>query len=123
MQAMWSDPSDSDDAMKMGVHAGERGSSMIPEFGPDVSERFCRDNALGLIVRSHQYIKEGFKVMHGGWVVCVFSARNYFLDRVIGHSNDAAILLVAQDRNGDLRVHPKRLLAAAEPDEPGRVAT
>ena len=61
LQAMWSDPSGPDADMKSGVHMSHRGED-IPEFGPDVSEKYCRDNKLGMIIRSHQYIKEGYKV-------------------------------------------------------------
>ena len=49
--------------------------------------------------------------MHSGWLLCVFSARNYFWDKQSHLSNDCAMLLLAQDRNGHLRVHAKRLAA------------
>lgn len=34
LEALWSDPSDSDADMRRGVHWGNRGSENIPEFGP-----------------------------------------------------------------------------------------
>ena len=79
LQALWSDPSDSDDIMRSGVHDSKRGGS-IPEFGPDVTERFCREHHISLIVRSHQYVRQGYKVMHKGFLVTLFSARNYHSD-------------------------------------------
>ena len=44
--------------------------------------------------------------MHGGRLVTVFSARNY------GGTlkNDGALLLVAEDDDGSLRIRPKRLI-------------
>ena len=61
--------------------------------------------------------------MHSGHVVTVFSARDYFVGKAhapdyqrehcaradANEGNDAAMLLLAPDRNGDLRVHPKRI--------------
>lgn len=107
LQALWSDPSDSDSVMRSGVHSSERGED-IPEFGADVTEAFCEANELSVVVRSHQFVRQGYKVMHGGRLVTLFSARNYFTthDDV---SNDGALLLVAPDGNGHLRLHPKRL--------------
>lgn len=45
--------------------------------GRDVTEAFCRREKVQLVVRSHQYVAEGVKWMHGGRLVTVFSARNY----------------------------------------------
>lgn len=106
-QALWSDPSDSDAHMRSGVHESARGED-IPEFGPDITERFCHRNKISLVIRSHQFCRQGYKVMHSGRLVTLFSARNYF-QRGRGKANDGAMLLLAPDGNGHLRVHPKRL--------------
>lgn len=108
--ALWSDPTDSDADMARGVHypskgeSGYRGSG-IAKFGPDVTARFCAKNEVALIVRSHQFVRAGVKIMHSGHLATLFSARNYF-DR---NSNDAALLLVCYDDQGALRVRAKRL--------------
>jgi len=102
--ALWSDPSDSDADMMRGVHGSPRGEGAIT-FGPDVTERFCTASRILLVVRSHQWVQHGYKVMHSGRLVTVFSARNYE-----GCVNDSAILLIANDDDGNLRVRPKRLL-------------
>lgn len=107
-QALWSDPSDSDAAMAMGVHGSPRGGGSVT-FGPDVTEDFCVRNRVSLIVRSHQFVDHGYKVMHRGHLLTVFSARNYFMKQS-GLENDSAVLLVAEDDEGNLRVRPKRLL-------------
>ena len=114
LQALWSDPSDSDDIMRSGVHDSKRGGS-IPEFGPDVTEKFCTDNRVGLVIRSHQFCRQGYKVMHSGRLITLFSARNYFSSD--GQTNDGAMLLLTPDPNGHLRVHPKRLAHLAEEEE------
>ena len=111
LQALWSDPSDSDSAMRRGVHESGRGED-IPEFGVDVTERFCEANGLALVVRSHQYVRHGYKVMHGGRLITLFSARNYF--QRDGQTNDGAMLLLTPDCNGHLRIHPKRLAHLAD---------
>lgn len=45
---------------------------------------------------ANKVVAEGFKVMHGGHLMTVFSARNYCGT----DTNDAALLLVAEDENG-----------------------
>lgn len=67
-QALWSDPSDSDADMRRGVHNSPRGGKIVT-FGPDVTEKFCDDNAVDVVVRSHQYVRHGYKYMHGGRLV------------------------------------------------------
>eukprot|EP00041_Stephanoeca_diplocostata_P011711 m.193681 g.193681 ORF g.193681 m.193681 type:complete len:676 (+) comp18639_c0_seq1:160-2187(+) len=107
LQALWSDPVDSDEAMCRGVHYGcTRNIPQVPEFGADVTEHFCRANKLEMIIRSHQLVPRGYRVMHDGRLLNVFSARNY-LSRF---TNDGAILLVATDDQRNLRVKPKILL-------------
>jgi len=118
LHALWSDPSDSDSAMRKGTHASARGET-IPEFGPDITDKFCRANNLALVVRSHQFVRQGYKVMHSGRLITLFSARNYFSSSD-GQTNDGAMLLIAPDHNGHLRIHPKRL-AHLEPSAVQRV--
>ena len=48
-----------------------------------------------------------YKVFHGGRVVTVFSARNY----TGSHTNDSALLVLAPDAQGNIRVHIKQLNA------------
>merc|ERR1719356_1436083 len=67
LDVVWSDPSDSDDVMWKGVHENpDRGDDQVHLFGPDVTEQFCRRESVSMIVRSHQYVPQGYKVMHGG---------------------------------------------------------
>ena len=82
-----------------------RGEAAVT-FGPDVTERFCRASRVAMIIRSHQWVPHGYKVMHGGRLCTVFSARNY----TGGSLNDGALFLVAEDDEGNLRVRPKRLM-------------
>mmetsp|Transcript_116371 Transcript_116371/g.336116 ORF Transcript_116371/g.336116 Transcript_116371/m.336116 type:complete len:742 (+) Transcript_116371:81-2306(+) len=112
LDVVWSDPSDSDHVMYKGVHENpDRGDEKVHLFGPDVTEEFCKREGLNIIIRSHQYVPQGYKVMHGGHMITLFSARNY----VGQDENDSALLLLAPDRNGHLRVHPKTLLALPLP--------
>jgi diadenosine tetraphosphatase ApaH/serine/threonine PP2A family protein phosphatase len=104
LQALWSDPSDSDDTMARGVHCNPRGPN-IPKFGPDVTSSFCDRNNIELVVRSHQFVPSGFKIMHSGKLITIFSARNYFDE----YKNDSAIILLAYDEMGSLRVRAKQL--------------
>jgi diadenosine tetraphosphatase ApaH/serine/threonine PP2A family protein phosphatase/Ca2+-binding EF-hand superfamily protein len=104
LQALWSDPSDSDAEMMRGVHHSPSRGEGIPVFGPDVTAKFCKDNNIDVVVRSHQFVRHGYKIMHGGHLITLFSARNYFSRE----NNDGALLVIAMDDNGDLRIRPKR---------------
>ena len=54
VQALWSDPSDSDADMRRGVHMSPRGGISV-EFGPDVTDRSARATAsTSSVVRSHR---------------------------------------------------------------------
>ena len=59
-----------------------------------------------LNVRVAGHLEMLAQVMHGGQLLTVFSARNY-LDL---QSNDSALLLIAYDCDGKMRIRPKRLL-------------
>ncbi|CAE7547703.1 BSL3 [Symbiodinium sp. CCMP2592] len=120
LNALWSDPSDSDHCMARGVHANEeRGEGAgIHQFGPDVTQAFCRREGINLVIRSHQFVRQGFKVMHGGHLITLFSARNYLWEDGEASENDAAMLLLATDLNGHLRVHPKRIAFMPNPGPP-----
>ena len=69
---LWSDPTDSDSLMKLGVHQTQRGQGIL-EFGPDITASFCERNQIDLVIRSHQYVREGFKIMHSGRLITLFS--------------------------------------------------
>jgi hypothetical protein len=106
MNALWSDPSDSDAVMRSGVHANEaRGGSrsVIKRFDRNITAGFCARENIQLVVRSHQFVPEGYRIMHSGHLVTVFSARNYH----DSETNSGALLLVAYDHENNLRVRPK----------------
>mmetsp|Transcript_7018 Transcript_7018/g.14064 ORF Transcript_7018/g.14064 Transcript_7018/m.14064 type:complete len:493 (-) Transcript_7018:489-1967(-) len=67
---LWSDPQPFN-----GRGPSKRGVGL--SFGPDVTERFLKDNNLDLIIRSHEVREEGFLMEHNGKLITVFSAPNY----------------------------------------------
>jgi len=67
---LWADPS-----KENGRHPSKRGISIM--FGPDVSEKFLKDNDIELLVRSHEMKEQGYDVEHSGRVITIFSAPNY----------------------------------------------
>ena len=75
-------------------------------FSNDITQSFCHLNNLTHIIRAHQYVAKGYKILHGGRVLTVFSARNYF-DRV---QNDSAIILISEDEERNVRLKPKTLM-------------
>jgi len=71
--ALWNDPMKHDGE----IHNKMRGTGRL--FGPDVTQRFLERSNLGLIIRSHEQVSEGFE-----WpfesrrhLMTVFSASNY----------------------------------------------
>lgn len=88
---LWSDPKDEN-----GTSESIRGGTTM--FGPDITERFLKDNHLELVIRSHEFIQEGYKIQHDGKCITVFSAPNY----VGKMNNKGAIAHVCFDTNGNL---------------------
>lgn len=68
---MWSDP----DEGISGWGVSPRGAGYL--FGADIVSQFCFTNNLSLIVRAHQLVMEGFRVMFDSKLVTVWSAPNY----------------------------------------------
>ena len=68
---LWSDP---DDEVE-GWGPSPRGAGFI--FGKSISQKFCHENGLKMVVRAHQLINEGYEPRHDNIVVTVFSAPNY----------------------------------------------
>jgi len=108
---LWSDPLLADRRKPketFGAHQSPRSKEKpMQNFGRDVTEKFCKREGLGMVVRSHQFKKSGrcFELMHDGWLMRVFSARNYCGK----HMNDGGFLLVgwADGTAGTLLVKPQ----------------
>lgn len=67
---LWSDPQPAP-----GRAPSKRGVGV--QFGPDVTKKFCAENNLRYIIRSHEVKPEGYEVCHDGKCITVFSAPNY----------------------------------------------
>ncbi|KAH9589390.1 PPP domain [Trypanosoma melophagium] len=70
-ESLWADP------QPMPGRAPSKRGVDCPSFGPDVTEKFLKNNNLKLVVRSHEVKEEGYEVDHGGKCITVFSAPNY----------------------------------------------
>jgi len=70
MEMLWTDPQ-----TMPGRGPSKRGVGL--QFGPDVTKRFCDNNGLEAIIRSHEVRMEGYEVEHNGKCITVFSAPNY----------------------------------------------
>ncbi|CZT46178.1 phosphoprotein phosphatase (serine/threonine specific protein phosphatase) [Rhynchosporium secalis] len=70
MEMLWTDPQ-----TEPGRGPSKRGVGM--QFGPDVTKRFCENNGLEAIIRSHEVRMEGYEEEHDGRCITVFSAPRY----------------------------------------------
>lgn len=59
MEMLWTDPQD-----EPGRGPSKRGVGM--QFGPDVTKRFCENNGLEAVIRSHEVRMDGYEVQHDG---------------------------------------------------------
>ncbi|KAA0184377.1 Serine/threonine-protein phosphatase [Fasciolopsis buskii] len=87
-ELLWSDPMESN-----GRTTSKRGIGC--QFGPDVTERFCKANGLDYIIRSHEVKDNGYELAHNDRCVTVFSAPNY-CDTM--HNRGAFITLIGKHK-------------------------
>lgn len=116
---LWSDPQD-----KHGHDVSTRGASLM-RFGPDVTLNFCREEGVGLVVRSHEVPPngDGYFFQHQDRLCTVFSASNY---KGVEHNSGAVLLIRSSDlAAGRLVVRPDtyyapdlRQACSAEPNLP-----
>ena len=99
---LWSDPMEQN-----GKIPSIRGAGV--NFGPDVTEKFLKENNLKLLVRSHQVRMEGYQIEQGGKVITVFSAPNY-CDR---QGNKGAII---RFKGGEMKPNFIKFEASPHPD-------
>lgn len=59
MEMLWTDPQ-----TEPGRGPSKRGVGL--QFGPDVTKRFCENNGLEAVIRSHEVRMEGYEVEHDG---------------------------------------------------------
>jgi diadenosine tetraphosphatase ApaH/serine/threonine PP2A family protein phosphatase len=59
MEMLWTDPQ-----TQPGRGPSKRGVGM--QFGPDVTKRFCENNGLTAVIRSHEVRMEGYEEEHDG---------------------------------------------------------
>ncbi|KAK9367105.1 Metallo-dependent phosphatase-like protein [Lipomyces kononenkoae] len=71
MEMLWTDPQP-----QPGRGPSKRGVGL--QFGPDITKRFCEKNGLMAVIRSHEVRMDGYEIEHGGRLITVFSAPNYW---------------------------------------------
>ncbi|OHT09678.1 Serine/threonine protein phosphatase PP1 isozyme 7 [Tritrichomonas foetus] len=85
---LWSDP-----VPENGFHPSERGLSYT--FGPDITEKFLKDNGFEMICRAHQVVDTGFTFPFSPnkSIVTIFSAPNY----CYSYGNRGAMMTIGKD--------------------------
>lgn len=59
MEMLWTDPQE-----EPGRGPSKRGVGM--QFGPDITKKFCENNGLEAVIRSHEVRMDGYEVQHDG---------------------------------------------------------
>lgn len=79
MQLLWNDPAlpDKFDIIARGMTKNQGRGDVVRFWGPDVTDRFIKENKVYMIIRSHQMVMEGFEQVHDDRVATVFSCPNY----------------------------------------------
>lgn len=110
---LWSDPRAAN-----GSKPSDRGAGV--EFGPDITRRFCTDNGINLIIRSHECQEEGYEIIHDGLLLTIFSASNYCGSQ----TNKGAYVQLEIQEDGTIKPHvvqyyaqPLQKLRDAAPNE------
>lgn len=90
---LWSDPVEDE-----GWNESPRGVSGV--FGPDLLDKFCRENNIKLVSRAHEVASEGyhFPLSDDHRILTIFSAKNY--ERM---NNKACIMLIYLDEEDNLQ--------------------
>ena len=99
---LWSDPRD-----EKGIKPSRRGAGI--NFGPDVTEKFLKENNLKLLIRPHEVRMEGYEIEHGGKLITVFSAPNY----CVRSGNKGALI---KFKGGDMNPDFIKFNASPHPD-------
>jgi len=75
MEMLWTDPQ-----TLPGRGPSKRGVGLM--FGPDVTKRFCENNGLEAIIRSHEVRMGGYEVEHDGRCITGRIPRNHLLSSI-----------------------------------------
>ncbi|KAK6976733.1 serine/threonine-protein phosphatase with EF-hands 1, partial [Biomphalaria glabrata] len=82
-------------------------------FGPDVTQRVLAKHSLQLLIRSHQCKEDGYEYTHGGKVLTVFSASNYYEEE---SNKGAYVKLMRQKSTDDMPIcHVVQYIAQTKP--------
>jgi len=113
LDLLWSDPMD-----QLGRLPSPRGGGVL--FGPDVTERFCEENGLCCIIRSHEMKPEGYEWQHMNRCLTIFSAPNYC--DVCGNLGAVCDITPTQARKVTVNeLHVRTFQCSPHPDEPHHV--
>jgi len=98
-QMMWADP-----MPENGVRVNHERGDIPCAFGPDITRRFCQDNNITFVVRSHQAQMAGYSSMHDSKLMTVFSACHYTHCRVRGKVEQSmgAVIIFNHDLTKDV---------------------
>lgn len=109
MEMLWTDPQE-----EPGRGPSKRGVGM--QFGPDVTKRFCENNGLEAVIRSHEVRMDGYEVQHDGRCITgMFFGVKFFCRVHVANPRPSLLgtqVLRLHGEQGCLHQHRARLRAA-----------
>jgi len=92
VDVLWGDPTASEDQLGMQVNSQRDPNSQnkIMAFGPDIVDKFLKQNSISMLIRSHQNPIDAIEKFASNQVVTLTSTSNYGGT----NANDACMLVV-----------------------------
>ena len=99
LDLLWADPCDNERDLGFKPHTSRSIFGNIFKYGLDRVQKFLTDNKLGILIRSHECVMEGFERNGQSEIITIFSATDYCGK----YKNAGAVLIVKRN----LEIIPK----------------
>ena len=93
---LWSEYSDKVNDIENNYKRDKLKKGFIVKFGKTRLNKFMNDNKISLIINSHKFINEGFKIFNDEKLLTIFSGSNY-MDKY----NNMGVMIIIEKKNAN----------------------